>query len=425
MQSLNDSTPTNADTSEDVDYAADNLPLDLLHPGGMVETIMTYINETAICQQPTFALAAALTLCGLLYGRRFRDESGQRTNLFFMGVGYTSAGKDHAIKSISRILSAAEANGLWISQVTSDSALEHALSRQPRIVLLIDEAGHFFSAVNDQGCGAALKSIKPSLLQIWSSADCCWKGKQRAPQRDKAEIPVEISCPHVCLLGMTQPQTFFNGASRADIQDGWLARPIFLISKTRPPARLNLPPRDIPDEILREVRQFSTDPTNGYEARIAPSTPEAKQILEDFNAKVRKIMLQSDRDKNEVASLYGKAVENARRIALTIAVGKNNVDPIIDAEDMRYGVALVSHTIRYAIDAIEENLAENELERAKKRLLKTIREAGSRGIVRKDLTRKSQYLKRQLRDECLDDLIEAGEIIIGKTDNGAELFKIA
>ena len=212
--------------------ATDNLPKDLLHPGGSVECIMDYINATAICEQPLFALAAALTLCGLLYGRRYEDESGQRTNLFFMGVGYTSAGKDHALKSIIRILAAGGANKLWISQVTSDSALEHGLSRQNRLVLLIDEAGHFFSSVSDVGSGSALRSIKPSLLQIWSSANCQWKGKQRAPQRDKPEVPVEIKCPHVCLLGMTQPATFFNGASRADIMDGWLARPIFVISKT-------------------------------------------------------------------------------------------------------------------------------------------------------------------------------------------------
>ena len=176
---------------------------------------------------------------------------------------------------------------------------------------------------------------------------------------------------------------------------------------------------------FRRILETALAESEKDEPYVFPSAATAYLHEEVEIVNGQKIMLQSDRDKNEVASLYGKAVENARRIALTIAVGKNNVDPIIGAEDMRYGVALVSHTIRYAIDAIEENLAENELERAKKRLLKTIREAGSHGIVRKDLTRKSQYLKRQLRDECLDDLIEAGEIIIGKTDNGAELFKIA
>lgn len=405
--------------------ATDNLPKDLLHPGGSVECIIDYINATAICEQPLFALATALTLCGLLYGRRYEDESGQRTNLFFMGVGYTSAGKDHALKSIIRILAAGGANKLWISQVTSDSALEHGLSRQNRLVLLIDEAGHFFSSVSDVGSGSALRSIKPSLLQIWSSANCQWKGKQRAPQRDKPEVPVEIKCPHVCLLGMTQPATFFNGASRADIMDGWLARPIFVISKTRPATRLDLPHVAVPPEIIREVETFKDEPLFEDDVKVVLATDEAKAILMDFNEKIRRIMLKSDSDKNEVASLYGKAVENARRVALTLAISRNRETPVIEAQDMTYGVLLLDFTIRYAIDAIEENLAENELERAKKRLLKTIREAGAAGIVRKELTRKSQYLKRLQRDECLEDLIEAGEITVLKTANGSELFKLA
>ena len=34
--------------------ATDNLPKDLLHPGGTVERVMAYISATAICEQPLF-----------------------------------------------------------------------------------------------------------------------------------------------------------------------------------------------------------------------------------------------------------------------------------------------------------------------------------------------------------------------------------
>ena len=71
-----------------------NLPLDLQHPGGFVEDVMDYINENAVCPQPMFALGAALTLAGTLYGRRVQGTDGQRTNLFAMSIGYTSSGKD-------------------------------------------------------------------------------------------------------------------------------------------------------------------------------------------------------------------------------------------------------------------------------------------------------------------------------------------
>ena len=53
-----------------------NLPLDLQHPGGFVEETMTWINETAVCPQPIFALASALCLAGTIFGRHVQDESG-------------------------------------------------------------------------------------------------------------------------------------------------------------------------------------------------------------------------------------------------------------------------------------------------------------------------------------------------------------
>ena len=152
-----------------------NLPLDLQHPGGFAEATMDWINETAVCPQPIFALASALCLAGTLYGRHVKDESGQRTNLYVMGVGFTSCGKDHALKAVARALDACEASGLRLGQVTSDSAVEYALRREPRFAMLIDEAGHFFSSVTDaKASGSPLYALKPALLELWSCAGGRW-----------------------------------------------------------------------------------------------------------------------------------------------------------------------------------------------------------------------------------------------------------
>ena len=71
-----------------------NLPRDLQHPGGFVEATMDWINATAVCPQPIFALASALCLAGTLYGRHVKDESGQRTNIYVMGVGRERHGRE-------------------------------------------------------------------------------------------------------------------------------------------------------------------------------------------------------------------------------------------------------------------------------------------------------------------------------------------
>ena len=253
-----------------------------------------------------------------------------------------------------------------------------------------------------------------------------FKGKQRAPQNGKDAIPVQIYCPHVMLLGTTQPQLFFRGISSSDVQNGWLARTLFFISRTRPDIDLSVVPRAVPDEIVQEVRRFKDDDPNG-DARCAVTTPEAHAVLEAFNREVGDQMRKGDLGNSEMSYLYGKAVENARRIALIIAVSRDSTqfEPVIREEDMRFGVDLVSYTIKFAIEAISDNLAGNEEERFKKRLLKIIKEAGPNGISRQDLTRKSQFVNGAQRRDCLDDLCDARLIVYHDTPTEGCVFKLA
>lgn len=181
-------------------------------------------------------------------------------------------------------------------------------------------------------------------------------------------------------------------------------------------------PQAVPPDIVKEVEFFASEPEPNASPIIVPADAEAQQILADYSCRVHEIMNQSDRDRNMKAALYGKAIENARKVALTIAVGKNHIDPVITAADMAYGVALVDYSLRQVFDIIESTMAENEHERSMKRLLLTIREAGPAGILRSDLTRKSQYLKKTLRDECLVDLIDARQVVVETLANGSDRF---
>lgn len=79
---------------ETVNPEEDNdIPSTLLHPGGLLEEIIDYANETAVCYQPLFALGAALTICGTIFGRRYQDESGQRPTSTSWGSGLLPPGK--------------------------------------------------------------------------------------------------------------------------------------------------------------------------------------------------------------------------------------------------------------------------------------------------------------------------------------------
>ena len=398
-----------------------NLPLDLQHPGGFVEDAMSWINETAICPQPTFALAAALCLAGTLYGRHFKDTSGQRTNLFLMGVGYTSCGKDHALKSVSRALDACGASNLRLGQVTSDSAVEYALKRNPRFAMVIDEAGHFFSSVASSGtAGSPLHALKPALLELWSCANGCWKGKQRVPKNDRDNEPVLIDSPHVCLFGMTQPQIFFDGVSCTDLRDGWLARNLFFISKTRPLPRF-VPEPTVPARIRAEVLTWKEE---SAAVKTVSADGAAAAVFNDFNLEIHRKMLKADKSGDETNYLYGKALENARRVALVLAVGRDARQPSVTERDAVYSCTLVRYLVDDLIRAVRETVAETNDEKAKKRILMVVSASGNGGITKKDLTRRTQFIRKSFRDEYLDDLVESGELAMSLSKTGTVIYRL-
>ena len=395
-----------------------NLPLDFQHPGGFVEDVMNYINETAVCPQPMFALGAALSLAGILYGRRVQSEDGQRTNLMVEAIGYTSCGKDHGLKSISRILDDCNASYLRLGQVTSDSAIEWALKRQPRQILLIDEAGHFFNGVSDaQAKGTPQHAIKPALLELWSSANSRWIGKQRVPKDGKTAVPpLVVENPHLCLYATSQPQILFEGITRNDLRDGWLARNLFFISTTRPKPEFK-PMKDVPNAIRAEV--FAHKDDNAALVTV-PTAPSAQAIFAAFGDGIYDKMLRADKTGDETNYLYGKALENARRIALILAVSRsgNALRATIDDFDATYATKLVGYLIGAVINCVRESLSENVDEKCKKRMIKVIATAGAAGVTRNELTRRTQFIRRNMREEYLADLIDGGEVVVQSYSEG-------
>lgn len=410
--------------------SVNNLPKDFAHPGGFVEEVMDYINETAVCEQPLFALGAALTLAGTLYGRKVQGEDGQRTNILTMAVGYTSSGKDGPLKAISRILDSCEASHLRLGQVTSDSAIEWALKRQPRMCLLIDEAGYFFSNVSDvKAKGSPQHAIKPALLELWSSANARWVGKQRVPKDGKSEQPpLIIDNPHLCLYATTQPQILFEGISCNDLRDGWLARNLFFISKTRPkPVFKELKP--IPNTIRGVVYAYKDevkDDGESYEVVTIPTDAEAKVVFQAFNDKIYAKMLAADKSGEETNYLFGKALENARRIALILAVSRapDRWRAKITKEDAQYACGLVKYLIGEVLAEIDASMAENPDEKFKKRILKLLSAAAYKGLSRNELTRKTQFIRRSMREEYLEDLLESKQVVMREEMSGHNRLEV-
>lgn len=394
----------------------DALTNDLLLPQGLVGDIAKWMNDTAGCYQPLFALGASLAFCGALFGRKVCDESNGRTNIFCMGVGHSSCGKDHPGDCINRILTAAGAQNLLMGRMTSDSAIEKALSLSPTKMCVLDEVGHFFSTINSAGDGSAyLKTIKPTLMELFSSAHKTYIGKEKA-----SGSPPIIDQPCICIWGVTAPQKLYAGMTIEELQDGWIARNLIFISESRPQYIMK-PSAEVPDSIVEAVKAWyarssggiliTANPGGQNRPLLVPMDQDARIVFDRFSAKAHEAMLESNRNGEKTEYLWGKAFQNARRIALIVACGREFESPSIGKYEAEYGCRLVELLVRNAAKSIAANVSENKFENEKIRILHIVQSAGMNGITQNNITRRTQWIRdTKTRMSYLGDLVEAGRI---------------
>ncbi len=393
----------------------DGPPEALLSPPGLVGEICQWINDTALKSQPLLSLAASLTFCGALFGRKIKDQWDNRTNLYVMSVAPSSAGKDHARKKIKSLIeSAGITQILGGEDVTSDAAIEKRMETNPVSIFLMDEIGHLMQSIKSSGASSPhLAKILPCLMKLYSSASNTYIGKEYAALERR-----EIIQPCCCLYGTTTPEKLCNGITPDEIQDGWLGRVLVFVSQTNPQKdfeRASYKP--VPQHLTNAVKTWwerSPQPPLGagdIESDTAiwqitvPTTPEAHQAflsLEDIAER------KASQDTNKgVDKLWGKAGELSRRVGLIIAAGDRYENPEIELKHAIYSCELIKYLIKELSILVGANIASNEVERDKQRLMALIKQKGPKGVSKNELTRKTQHLKKRQRDEYLADMAEA------------------
>ena len=398
-----------------------------LTPPGLVGDIAAWITRTSRQEQPLLALAASLTFCGSLFGRKVRDEWDLRTNLYAMAVGESCAGKDWARRKLKQLCEASGATDMLGGEdATSDAAIEKSIERNHLhgTLYLWDEIGHMMSNIKSSQ-SSHLKTIVPTLMKLYSSSSSVYIGKEYADGERRS-----LSQPCVCLYGTTVPSTLYKGISSAELRDGWLGRVLCFISTDDPEiddTKGKCEP--VPSHIVNTVKMWYDGdvnragvPTLGelLDVRVARTGKAANEVFREFRSKVTERKKRARGDGNGIDCLWGRAEENARKIALIVACGSDHQSLEITVDHAVWSCSMIEWCINSFVEVVKDNVSDNEEEGNKKKLLKIIREAGADGILRRDLTRKTQSLGKT-RNAMLEDLIAAEYILAGVRD-GKSIF---
>lgn len=404
----------------------------LTKPTGLLGEICSWINSTAIKEQPFLSLACTLAFLGALFGRKIRDSMGSRTNLYCMGIATSSGGKAHAMNQIRRLCESAGCTDiLGGDDIASDSAIEERVSKVEATLFLWDEIGYLLSHVKS-GFDRHCAKVVSLLMKLYSAAGSIYKGREYA----EVERQRTIIQPCCCIYGTSTMTRFAEGISPSELQDGWLSRCLVFCSHTNPNKTRGIEETPVPESISEKIRkwylrridgdtdghslcQFVTSNFTRPAPRqlVVPITKDAEDVFCKFDEETIKF----GRLNPSLACLWAKGEENAHRIALIVAAGENFDNPIIDYSIADYSCRLVKFLLTDFGKTIVPEIAGSIIENNKRKLINAINEKGISGASKMDVTSASRWTDKRNRDNLITDLIESGEIKLEQTKDGKSI----
>jgi hypothetical protein len=406
-------------------------------PTGLLGEMVSWINSTAMVRQPMFALGASLAFCGALFGRKVRDESGLRTNVYCMGLGDSSSGKQHNIDKILDLMTySGSLEGLLAGTgFGSDTGLEEIVTIKPACIFLLDEIGHLFMQLKAKQ-SQYLVNVVPTLMRMYSSAKNVFTGKVYG----NMEKQRTIIQPCLNFWGTSDEERFQEGCTPSELKDGWLSRCMVfrahntpdkqrgIIQSPPPPSLINqvsawfnrvIPPEESQQNLESYARMASFNAVAVPPSQLVIHTKrEADNMFCEFDQEAK----ENGRNSPKFAGLWSKAEENARKFALIGATSESYDRPLITPAVADMNIRLVRCLLSDFM-FLAGDIAENAYDSIKIRLRKIIGNFGIMGCSGGMLCRKSQFVKTVSdRNALLGDLVEAGLIIKQATTRGFQYW---
>lgn len=409
----------------------DALPESLLNPPGFVGQLCSWINDTAIRQQPVLALAASLSFFGSIVGRKVAGPGDARTNLYCIGLAASGSGKEHPRKCIKKLVHAAGITDdvMGGEEISSDAAIQTCIKKRPSVIFMLDEIGHFLSNVNHRNSPAYLRAISSTFTKLFGCSSSLYISKEYADQKNNPRVI--IIEPNVCLFGTTVPSRFFKSISPDEVMDGFLSRLLVFQSTDPVPPRRSPESFDPPEHLVNFIQHWwkmDSRPAvqTGNLNRVINNAPiifkaddKAKEIFDRFaDTCDQNTLALSEVDGSGLEALWARALEHSIKVALTVSCGIPGTTTEINHECADYGVQLVSRLVSGLVESVRHKIGHTELDRNEKAILKVVADSADKGITMARLSRLAPPMTPNDRKQILQNLMEKEHIVHVRGDGG-------
>lgn len=404
----------------DAEYAAlvpdDPGPFPIPDPSqceGLLGEAACFLDAASTTATEAGGLAIALPLLGALMGRGYQTPTRLRTNVYSVAIGASGSGKTSLVSPAKELMRLGRVETLLgTDRIASGSGLLKMLDEGHAKICFLDEFGHMLKSLASYGAGVHAKQILTEFTQLYSAANTLFTGTAAATQEAR-----QIDSPHLCLFGMATPDQFWSAFGSGALEDGSVARYlVFPLGETAPKEPDERFQQDLVDR-MTEVRSAMNRRISGNLGRFEALTVPFSKEAEAERAKLIETMA-SCADYAERNAIKGagpilrRVAENAAKIALISAVGRDPESPEVNRRDFDVGHALARWSANVMVSNIARHIADNQHERDVNEVEYFIQEAREKGRPYRQIQRRFRRIKtRDLRD-ILEGLEREGTVVV-------------
>jgi hypothetical protein len=408
-----------------------SIPEKLLSIPGILQDVVEYYNTTAPKQQPQFAVQAALALGSTVMGRRWRTDQFNYPSLYYLNVGKSSTGKEHAKRVIENLLLEAGLDSLiGPSGYTSSGGVLTALIERPCHISIIDELGRLLESIN-HAANSNKVDAQTTLMETFGRLDGIiraqgYSSMTLTKQQREAEGVKQVHCPALTILAMTTPSTLYSAISTNSVKSGFIPR--FIIVESDIGRQLSRQIKETPPSpriiaLLKKCANAHTSTGNLVEdfgARnppspvVVPFETECWSILRKYDQELLDGM--NEAEKFGLDEMYGKSKEIAQRVALIVAVSCES--ETIKPEHVNWAIDYVRFYNQQTVNRLKAIMSDSQFEAACKEVLEIIVKNGIKGATIREISRGSKLYRG------MDPKQRKGLFEVLHTDHGVELVSI-
>lgn len=387
---------------------------------GLLGLTADYLDRASATATDAGGIAVAIPLLGAVMGQSWASPTDLRTNIYTVAIGESGSGKTSLVSPAKELMITAKATAfLGNDRFKSGTGLLTMLSTGRPMISFLDEFGHMLRNLGSPGAGVHSREILTELTALYSSANTVFTGSAYADGRGKA-----INFPHLCLFGMATPEQFWDAFGSGSLEDGSVARYIVMpIGESYPKE----PDKSGGAEVAEGINDIVAHAEN--RARTAICAPcEAVAMAHEAQRAYASLVTMMDAAARAATdagirgapAILRRVAENAVKIALVSAVGRDHLAPQINAHDFAIGHAIARWSAITMVSNIASRIADNQTERDVNDLERAIRDAGPNGVLKGKLFNGLRRIKPRDKADILAGLQEAGIVVQVKTDSATK-----